>query len=365
MKWSAAIGLVLASVIPVAAADPPLICFGNEPSWSVALESPDTARLALPDAPPVEYRGTANRIDPLRERVWRGTPVSGAGADLVVFLHEAECSDGMSDVKHPVVARVSLPDGRFVAGCCRLASAQSVTPDAAPTAIEGPVWRLTSLRGTDEKALAALPQAVTARFEGGRLQGFDGCNQLVGSYTVDGDRLTIPALAGTMMACPPPVMAVEDAFKKAFAGTLRFTVADGRLSLTAGSDAEPTLVFAAAPPPRIEGVAWEVSGFNNGRHAVVSPLVGTTLTLSFNDGTVAGRAGCNTFRASYRREDNHLTIGPAAASRKRCNGKGVMQQEGEFLAALASTTMWAIDRDMLDLHRADGERVLLAHRAEK
>jgi heat shock protein HslJ len=80
---------------------------------------------------------------------------------------------------------------------------------------------------------------------------------------------------------------------------------------------------------------------------------------------VAGRAGCNTFRASYRREDNHLTIGPAAASRKRCNGKGVMQQEGEFLAALASTTMWAIDRDMLDLHRADGERVLLAPRAEK
>lgn len=371
-RWGAAIGLVLASVLRAgAAADPPLICFGSEPSWSVALEPPDTARLTLPDAPPAEYRGAANRIDALRERVWRGTPVSGTGADLVVFLREAECSDGMSDVKHPVVARVSLPDGRFLAGCCRLASAPSAAPaaaaapDAVPAAIEGPVWRLTSLRGTDDKALAALRQAVTARFEGGRLQGFGGCNQLVGSYTVDGDRVTIPALAGTMMACPPPVMAVEDAFKKTLAGTLRFAVADGRLILTAGSDAEPTLVFATAPPPRIEGVVWEVTGFNNGRHAVVSPLVGTTLTLSFQGGSVVGQAGCNSFRASYTREGNRLTIGPAAATRKVCDGKGVMQQEHEFLAALASTTTWAIDRDMLDLHRADGERVLLARRAEK
>jgi heat shock protein HslJ len=196
------------------------------------------------------------------------------------------------------------------------------------------------------------------------MQGFGGCNQLVGSYTVDGDQVSIPALAGTMMACPPPVMAVEDAFKKALAGTLRFAVDDGRLSLTAGSDTEPTLVFAAAPPPRIEGVEWHVSGFNNGRHAVVSPLIGTTLTLSFQDGSVVGRAGCNSFRASYTREGNNLTVGPAAATRKLCNHKGVMQQEREFLAALESTTTWAIDRDMLDLHRADGERVLLAHAAK-
>jgi heat shock protein HslJ len=98
---------------------------------------------------------------------------------------------------------------------------------------------------------------------------------------------------------------------------------------------------------------------------VVSPLIGTTLTLSFQGGSVVGQAGCNSFRASYRREGDRLTIGPAAATRKRCNGKGVMQQEREFLAALASATTWAIDRDMLDLHRADGERVLLAHGAEK
>ena len=37
-----------------------------------------------------------------------------------------------------------------------------------------------------------------------------------------------------------------------------------------------------------------------------------------------------------------------------------MQQEREFLAALESARVWAIDGGMLDVHRADGERVLNA-----
>ena len=37
-----------------------------------------------------------------------------------------------------------------------------------------------------------------------------------------------------------------------------------------------------------------------------------------------------------------------------------MQQEREFLAALESAKVWAMDGGMLDVHRADGERVLTA-----
>jgi heat shock protein HslJ len=367
-----AIGVVLASVLPAGAADPPLMCFGNEPSWGLALDTPGTARLMLPDVPPAEYRGTETRIAPLPERAWRGTPSRGGGADLVAFLRDTECSDGMSDLKHPVVARVSLPDGRFLAGCCRLLSSAAPVPPAAgappstaSVAIEGPVWRLIRLRGQDEQALAGLPTGITVRFEAGQLQGFDGCNQLVGSYTIDRDRVTLGPLAGTMMACAPPVMAIETAFRDAFTGALRFSVAQGRLTLVAASDTDPALVFAAAPPPRLAGVTWEVTGFNNGRQAVVSPLTGTTLTVSFQEGSVVGHAGCNSFRATYTREGNRLAVGPAATTRRSCGGEGIMEQERQFLDALASATTWAIDRDMLDLHRADGERVLLARPSVK
>jgi heat shock protein HslJ len=347
---------LLAVASAAAAGDPPRICFGNEPSWSLALETPETARLALPDEAPVEYRGSGTRIEHLREEVWRG---SAAGSELVAFLREAACSDQMSDAVHPVVARVSLPDGRFLAGCCRAASAAPAAPAAA---FEGRDWRLVSLRGVDEAALADPAKVPSVRFEGGRVQGFGGCNTFAGAYAVEGDRVTLGPLAGTMMACAEPAMGVEAAFTQALAGTLRFQVAEERLTLAAGSEAEPRLVFAAAPPPSLDGSSWEVTGFNNGRQAVVGVLSGATLRLSFRDGVVAGHAGCNDFRASYTLEGGRIAIGPVATTRKHCAGEGVMEQERAFLAALESATSWAIDsRGMLDMHRPDGERALTGH----
>jgi heat shock protein HslJ len=355
------IALVLAGGLSAGAQDPPLLCFGNEPSWCLSLEKPGVARLTIPDEPVAEFQGTGTRLEHLRERVWRGRPTGGTGADLVAFLRESDCSDGMSDVKHPVVARVSLPDGRFLAGCCRITAPAGVAPNAAAATVEGTAWRLTQLQGQDAKALAGQPGGVVVRFEAGRLQGFGGCNQFAGSYTVSRDHMTLGPLAGTMMACAPPVMAVETAFKEAFSGTLYFRVAEGRLALASTSDGTPKLVFDAAPQPRLEGVTWEVTGFNNGRQAVVSPLVGTTLTVSFQDGAIVGNAGCNRFRATYTRDGNRLSVGSPAATRTMCDGKGVMEQEREFLAAIQSATLCAIERDMLDLHRADGERVLTAN----
>ena len=229
---------------------------------------------------------------------------------------------------------------------------------ASATTIDGRTWRLASLPGHDLGALGA-GQYLTARFEAGRVSGFSGCNRFMGSYTVDRDQLTLGQLAGTMMACPGAAMAIEGAFKGALAGTLRYAIVDDRLTLTPASGAP--LVFDLEPKPVLEGVKWEVTGFNNGRQAVVSAVLGTRLTLSFKDGTLSGSSGCNTFRASYKVEESRIVVGPVAATRKMCSGKGVMEQERQFLAALETAVKWDISRGMLDMHRADGERVLTAN----
>jgi heat shock protein HslJ len=62
------------------------------------------------------------------------------------------------------------------------------------------------------------------------------------------------------------------------------------------------LVFQAEPAPTLLGVTWSVTGFNNGRHAVVGPLLGTTLRMTFDQGQVHGSSGCNTYRAAYTSE---------------------------------------------------------------
>lgn len=232
---------------------------------------------------------------------------------------------------------------------------------AAAMTIEGPIWRLTSLDGLDPGMLRGAMRPVTARFNAGRIDGFSGCNSFFGAYTIDGDRVVIGSLGGTMMACPDAPMAVETAVKRALAGTFRYTLADRHLTLDAG--AAPVMVFQMEPAPVLEGAAWKVTGFNNGRQAVVSPLPGTTLSLTFKGGTVAGFGGCNSFRAKYTATADRVVIGPAAATRKLCMGEGVMQQEREFLAAVEAATTWAFDGRLLDMHRADGERALTATRS--
>ena len=247
---------------------------------------------------------------------------------------------------------------------CMLAAAApaGAGSTASAAAVEGTTWRLASLPGHDAAFLDAVPDGVTVRFADGALQAFAGCNRLRGGYTVDGDRLTFGPIAGTMMACPPPVGDVENAVVRALTGTQRFAVTGDTLTLT--TDAGSALAFTRVPPPVLDGTSWTVTGFNNGRQAVVSPLADTVLTLSFRDGTVSGDAGCNTFRGSYALDGDRLAIGRLATTRKACPGKGVMEQEHQLVAALEAVTTWAIDHGLLDLHRGDGERALTAKRSD-
>jgi uncharacterized membrane protein len=127
--------VLLASVFPVIsafAAEQQLLCFGNEPSWSLQFSERDRARLMLPDRKPAEYRGRETRLEPLKEQAWRGKPASGKRGIIVAFLRESTCSDDMSDTKHPVTARVSLPDGRLLAGCCRVPISSNATAPVQP-----------------------------------------------------------------------------------------------------------------------------------------------------------------------------------------------------------------------------------------
>jgi heat shock protein HslJ len=336
----------------VAAEEQPLICFGNEPSWSVDLTEPGAARFATPDQETVTYRGHATRHAFLPETLWRGSPA--AGRDLVVWLQDSTCTDNMSGTQLPVSARVSTPDGRFLSGCCRVPAKAG---GSAPVQLEGATWRLQELPGASSAGLAKLDRPVTVRFESGRLSGFAGCNSFTGGYKSEGGQLKIGPVASTQMACPEPGSSIETAFHKALSGTLRYVV-DGD-DLKATTAAGETLRFRREPPPQLAGVNWKVTSFNNTRHAVVGVLGQSSITLSFKDGQVAGSGGCNNFHGTYATEGSKLQVGPLATTRRACE-EPLMTQEQQFLAALASAVTWSIDGNVLDMHRADGERAIWA-----
>jgi heat shock protein HslJ len=157
-----------------------------------------------------------------------------------------------------------------------------------------------------------------------------------------------------MMACAPAVMKHAEAFMGALAGARSFRIEGGQLQLLSGSGA--VLATLAPQSQSLAGTAWQVTGFNNGKQAVVSVLTGTTLTMAFSaDGRVSGSAGCNRFTTAYTADGQKLTFGPAAATRMMCTRpEGVMEQEQQFIKALETVATARFEGDRLELRTAAG-----------
>jgi heat shock protein HslJ len=129
----------------------------------------------------------------------------------------------------------------------------------------------------------------------------------------------------------------------------------------------------AAPKPPIEtpapnplaGTRWTVVNFNNGKGAVAGVIEGTTLTMDFGtSGRVEGRAGCNTYFATYSASGNALTVGQPGATSMMCETpEGVMQQEQQFLKALQSAASFQITGNQLQIRSGGDALAIMANRA--
>lgn len=110
--------------------------------------------------------------------------------------------------------------------------------------------------------------------------------------------------------------------------------------------------------------SWQVSAYNNGRQAVVSPLLGTVLDLSFlGDGRIGGSSGCNRYSAKIQVEGSQVAISTPLSTRRLCSTPaGVMEQERQFLAALAAVATLRHEGQRLELRRADGALALILQR---
>jgi heat shock protein HslJ len=231
-------------------------------------------------------------------------------------------------------------------------SACAAVPAAAdPPRLQGSAWVLSALPGR-----TLVPgSSVTLRFEDDRANGSDGCNRFGVSYAATGSKLDFkPGGMATQMACAPELMQQASAFMASLSGTRAFRMEAGQLQLLGADGA--VLARFAPQPEGLAGTAWQVTGYNNGRQAVVSVLNGTELTMEFSaDGRVAGSAGCNRYTGSFQQDGQSLSFGPAAATRRLCvEPDGVMEQEQRFLKALETVSTARHEADRLELRTADG-----------
>lgn len=244
----------------------------------------------------------------------------------------------------------------------RLVEVVSQTPveGATTSELEGTRWTLVSYQDSTGATVDAIPGVDAAiQFADGSVGGTAGCNSFSGSYTTDGNTLTIGPMASTMMAClENNIMEQEAAVQANLPAAATYTIEGDTLTI-ANADGETTLTFQATEPISLTGTNWVATSYNNGNEAVVSLIADSTITADFGeDGTLSGNAGCNQYTTSYTVDGDAITIQPAASTMMFCESpEGVMDQETLYLQALSTAATYQIDGTTLTLRTAEGAMV--------
>jgi heat shock protein HslJ len=209
----------------ITAAAAPLKARGNEPGWLLEIGSlqmrftsaDGSVRMAAATPSPVSLNEGGGRTYTAR---------TGANA-FVAVLRDGVCRDSMSGMPHPLSVQVTA-GGRSYSGC-----------GGEPVALlQGAAWAVDDIAGSTVQDRARVTIAFGSA---GEVFGRAACNTYRGSYTVSGEGLAFSRLAGTMMACPPPLMSEERAFHELIVQVKRFDIAaDGALMLIAADGRKMT-----------------------------------------------------------------------------------------------------------------------------
>jgi heat shock protein HslJ len=228
-------------------------------------------------------------------------------------------------------------------------------PDAG-AARGGPLqgtWDLTLY--ASDGALRELPAGLTteATFASDRVSGRAAVNTYRGAFQADGaeGELSVGPLASTQIGGPPEALAAETDYLKALESAATFS-SDGERLTIADASGETVLTYEASDATIVG--AWQVTGYNNGKEAVVSLAAGSEITAVFGeDLTLTGDSGVNTYRTTYETTPGSggatgIAIAPPASTLK-AGPPELMEQEQRYLRALESAATYTIQAGRLEL----------------
>lgn len=231
------------------------------------------------------------------------------------------------------------------------ASGTEPATQASAPPLGGTSWILDDVM-VDGEATAAVDANASLNFAAdGSLNGSTGCNRFMGTWTADGDSLTLQTGGMTLMACTGPLESQEKAVLDALAATRSYTVSDDVLTLT-GDDGTELARYAAATTD-LAGTSWTANGVNNGNGGVETTALTSQLTIEFGaQGEVGGFGGCTDFSGTYATDGPAISITELAAG--DCSDTSLAPQQEQYLNALAAATNFSIDGNRLDLRDEAG-----------
>ncbi|MFN8377536.1 MAG: META domain-containing protein [Anaerolineae bacterium] len=215
----------------------------------------------------------------------------------------------------------------------------------APPPLVGTTWQWVQTMTPDETIVSADPSRYTITFnEDGTYSWQLDCNTGGGSYTLDGQALTLGPGITTLMACPD---GSQDAvFSQHISSASSFYFFDGDLYIELGGAGVMQL---QAAPPALTGTTWQWQQTVTPVE-VIAPTDPASYTILFNeDGSYNLQADCNSGSGTYTVDGQSISIGPAATTRMACPEGSL---DSVFLQQISSAAIYFFQNGDLFMDQA-------------
>jgi ABC-type amino acid transport substrate-binding protein/heat shock protein HslJ len=281
-----------------------------------------------------QVQGSVNLIRLLRNNaeIWNGAPLSGSYRD---------CPPGAGQMTYTLEA--SGPGGTTRAQqVVSVIQPTATLPPATPTTIPAPVINQFSVTPSQIQAGACVTISWSTGGGTTRVRLLRNGAAVLDNAPFNGNESDCPNQAGT-------VQYRLEAYNAAGQSTYQ----DASVNVTQPPPTNPLL-----------GTSWLLLYYNNGQGGLVSPLAGTTVSLSFmSDTALSGSSGCNNYQSSYNVSGTQISIGGIVGGQVFCGSpEGIMEQEQQYLGLLANAATYQLNGSgvnaTLDLYNASGQRIL-------
>lgn len=196
--------------------------------------------------------------------------------------------------------------------------AQDATPDSTPDApaVIPPIrWNLSSIDAGDDSQTPEDPTRFSLQFfSDGHVSMTADCNVGGGSYSIDGENITIENLFTTLAFCGDD--SLDQAFTTAIQTATTWSISNDPgdlLSLNTGDDGSGVRM-----DPALQGVVWQWQEFLGGDDSVITPDDPGRYTIEFmDDWSVQVVADCNNGNGSAAVDGSSIDL-VIGMTRKMC-----------------------------------------------
>jgi heat shock protein HslJ len=111
-------------------------------------------------------------------------------------------------------------------------------------------------------------------------------------------------------------------------------------------------------PVSLDGTDWTLTAMSGN-----APVADSTITLTFEQGSANGSAGCNRYRSNTTTDGGKLAFGMTSSTKRACLAQNMNVQETAYLGALTKVAAYEVSGDRLVLRDTAGTALLEFERA--